>query len=158
MIFQDCSGFLDFLDTPPRLQIFLKEVKQPPKGERSCSHCFQTCSLACRGRVDKSHRTQALVFLISRLWVRVPVVALVSLSKTLNRYCIALRMGRKAVGPVCCVTHVQEPSALIAKRRGSPRWSWFDWLHIAPQHLVNQYMVLCKGIGLILRHVAPHTL
>ncbi len=30
------------------------------------------------------HWTQALVFLISRVWVRVPVLTLVSLSKTLN--------------------------------------------------------------------------
>ncbi len=51
-------------------------------------------------------------------------------------------MGRKAVGPVCCVTHVKEPSALIVKRRSPPRCSWFVWLHIAPQHLVNHYMVV----------------
>ena len=30
-------------------------------------------------------------------------------------------MGRKAVGPMCCVTQVKEPSALIEKRGGSPR-------------------------------------
>ena len=27
-------------------------------------------------------------------------------------------MGRKAIGPVCCVTHVKEPSALIEKKKG----------------------------------------
>ncbi len=32
-------------------------------------------------------------------------------SKTLNHDCFVLQMGRKAVGPVCCVTHVKEPSA-----------------------------------------------
>ena len=32
-----------------------------------------------------------------------------------------------AVAPMCCVTHVKEPSALIKKRRGSPRCSWL-WL------------------------------
>ena len=58
------------------------------------------------------------------------VVTLVSLSKTLNHCCI-LRMGRKTVGPMCCVTHVKEHSALIAKRRGSPRCSWL-WLLYAP--------------------------
>ena len=73
------------------------------------------------------HWTQALVFLISRVWVRVPVVTLVSLSKTLNHYCFILRMGCKAVGPVCCVMHVKEPSALIVKRRGSPR-CFLVWL------------------------------
>ncbi len=54
------------------------------------------------------------------------------------------------VGPMCCVTRVKEPSALIEKRRGLPRCSWFDWQHHALQHLVNHYMVLCKGVGLIL--------
>ena len=29
-------------------------------------------------------------------------------------------MGRKAVGTMCCVTHLKEPSALIEKRRGCP--------------------------------------
>ena len=53
---------------------------------------------------------------VARMWVRIPawpVVALVSLSKTLNHNCFVLRMGRKAVGPMCCVMHVKEP-----KRRG----------------------------------------
>ena len=45
----------------------------------------------------------------SRMWVRIPVVTLVSLSKTLNHNCFVLRMGRKAVGSVCCVMHVKEP-------------------------------------------------
>ena len=67
-------------------------------------------------------------------------------------------MGRKAVGPVCCVMHVKEPSALIEKRRGSPRCSWFDWQHIAPQHLVNHYMVLCKRSRSHNSNVVPHTL
>ena len=58
------------------------------------------------------------------MWVRFPVAALVSLSKTLNHNCFVLRMGRKAVGPVCCVIHVKEPSSLIVKRRGLPRCFW----------------------------------
>ena len=33
---------------------------------------------------------------------------------------------------------------------------WFDWLHIMPQHLVNHYIVLFKGIGPKLQRVAPH--
>ena len=62
------------------------------------------------------HWTQVLV-----LWVRIPawpVAALVSLSKTLNRNCFVLRMGRKAGGPVCCVMHVKEPRTLIVKEKG----------------------------------------
>ena len=46
------------------------------------------------------------------------VVAFVSLSKTLNHNCFVLRMGRKAVGPVCCVMHVKEPRTLIVKEKG----------------------------------------
>ena len=46
------------------------------------------------------------------------VVALVSLSKTLNHNCFVLRMGRRAVGPVCCVMHVKEPRTLIVKEKG----------------------------------------
>ena len=48
-----------------------------------------------------------------------PVAALVSLSKTLNRNCFVLWMGRKAVGPVCCVMHVKEPRTLIVKEKGA---------------------------------------
>ena len=55
---------------------------------------------------------------VVRMWVRIPawpVAALVSMGKTLNRNCFVLRMGRKAVGPVCCVMHVKEPRTLIVK-------------------------------------------
>ena len=58
---------------------------------------------------------------VVRMWVRIPawpVAALVSLSKTLNHNCFVLRMGRKAVGPVCCVLHIKEPRALIVKEKG----------------------------------------
>ena len=63
------------------------------------------------------HWTQVLVLpeCESPAW---PVAALVSLSKTLNHNCFVLRMGRKAVGPVCCVTHVKEPRTLIVKEKG----------------------------------------
>ena len=58
---------------------------------------------------------------VVRMWVRIPawpVAALVSLSKTLNHNCFVLRMGRKAVGPACCVMHVKEPRTLIVKEKG----------------------------------------
>ena len=57
---------------------------------------------------------------VVRMCVRIPawpVAALVSLSKTLNHNCFVLRMGRKAVGPVCCVMHVKEPRTLIVKEK-----------------------------------------
>ena len=53
---------------------------------------------------------------VVRMWVRIlawPVAVLVSLSKTLNYNCFVLRMGCKAVRPVCCVMHVKEPRTLI---------------------------------------------
>ena len=57
------------------------------------------------------------------MWVQIsawPVAMLVSLSKTLNHNCFVLWMGRKAVGPVCCVLHVKEPRTLtcIMKEKG----------------------------------------
>ena len=63
---------------------------------------------------------------VARMWVQIPawqVAALVSFSKTLNHNCFVLQMGRKGVGPVCCVMHVKEPRTLIVKetRRGLPR-------------------------------------
>ena len=64
----------------------------------------------CRGRAVKSTEFQTLLFLISRVWIRIPSHVLVSLSKTLT-HCFVLQMGRKVVGSVCCVTHVKEPSA-----------------------------------------------
>ena len=62
-------------------------------------------------------------------------------------------MGQKATGPVCYVTHVKEPSAVIKKRRG-----WFDWQRIVQQHIVNHYMVLCKRISFQTSNIVPHTL
>ena len=42
-----------------------------------------------------------------------------------SKPCSVLQMGCTAVGPVCCVTHIEEPGALnIEKRRGSPLCSW----------------------------------
>ena len=53
---------------------------------------------------------------VANMWVRIPawpVAVLMSLSN-----CFVLRMGRKAVGPVCCVMHVKEPRTLIVKEKG----------------------------------------
>ena len=62
----------------------------------------------------------------SRMWVRIPAVTLVSLSKTLNHNCFVLRRGRKAVGPVCCLMHVKEPMTLIVKEKGI--WHPAGWI------------------------------
>ena len=45
------------------------------------------------------------------------IVTLVSVSKTID-HCFVLQMGRKAVGPMCCVTNVKETGALIRKENG----------------------------------------
>ena len=66
------------------------------------------------------------------MWVRIPVVTLVSLSKTLNHNCFVLRMGRKAVVPVCCVMHVKEPRTLIVKEKGLAP-VFLDWQLNAPK-------------------------
>ena len=66
------------------------------------------------------------------------VVTLVSSSKTLNHSCFGL--GRKAVGSVCCVMHVKEPSERIVSegvRSGVP-----GKIGSMPQHLVKHCMVL----------------
>ena len=66
-----------------------------------------------------------------------PSRTLVSLLKSRHlhnvhcNHCFVLRKGSKAVGPMCFVTPVKEPSALIGKRRGSPNCSWL-WLLNAP--------------------------
>ena len=62
--------------------------------------------------------------LIRRVWVGVLVVTLVSSSKKLNHYCSVLCMGFKAIGPVCYVMNVKEPSALVLRE-------WV-WLYIVP--------------------------
>ena len=59
---------------------------------------------------------------VVRMWVRIPawpVAALVSLSKTLNHNCFVLRMVRKAVGPVCCVMHVNRTRDTYREREGA---------------------------------------
>ena len=72
---------------------------------------------------------------VFRMWVRIPawpVAALVFLSKTLNHNCFVLRMGRKAVGPVCCVMHVKEPRTLIVKEKGFAP-VFLEWQQNAPK-------------------------
>ena len=93
--------------------------------------CYQISLWKCRGRAVKSTEFKLWCFWSAECGFESPAVTLVSLSKTLN-HCFVLRMGRKAVGPMCCVTHVKEssaPSALFEK--GIARCSWL-WLLYAP--------------------------
>ena len=55
--------------------------------------------------------------------------------------------GRKAIGPMCCVTHVKEPSALIEKRRGFAPVFLAGLAAYCATHLVNYYMVLCMNFA-----------
>ena len=67
----------------------------------TCTGCALVCRLVVAQRIRAPDSSSALVFLISRVWVRVLVMTLVSFSKTPNHYWCVLRMGRKAVGIVC---------------------------------------------------------
>ena len=78
-------------------------------------HRHHSSSSECCGRV---HWTRVLALSECGFEIRPwPVAALVSLSKTLNHNCFVLQMGRKAVGPMCCVMHVKEPRTLIVKEK-----------------------------------------
>ena len=64
---------------------------------------------------------------------------------------------RRRLLTVCCVMHVKRTQCTYREDEWfRPRCSWFDWLHIVPQYLVNHYMVFCLENSVIL--VAPHTL
>ena len=63
-------------------------------------------------------------------------------SKTLNHDALSFGWDVKLL--VLRVLRNKEPSTLIEMRRGSPRCCWFVRQHIAPQQLVNHYMVLCN--------------
>ena len=51
----------------------------------------------------QAHQTQTLVFLIIRVWARVPFLKRVYLSKTVDHFLFVLRMGQKTTCPVCYV-------------------------------------------------------
>ena len=81
-------------------------------------HMFALCGSVVAERLRAPNSNSFVP--ISRVWVRNPSHdTCVKLSKTLQQ-CFVLWMGRKAVGPICCVTNVKWPSALIEKWRGSP--------------------------------------
>ena len=71
------------------------------------------------------HRVRVLV-----VWVQIPSRDTCVLIKHVT-IASSFWMGRKVVGPMCCVTHVKKTSTLIENRRGSPRCSWL-WLLYAP--------------------------
>ena len=93
---------------------------------------------------------------VVRMWVRIPawpVAALVSLSKTLNHDCFVLRMGRKTVGPVCCVMHVKEPRTLIVKEKGLAR----VFLDLRLEHPAGWICACYKSSVLLYYYLAKQT-
>ena len=100
---------------------FTVRTIKPSHHNTLCAYCWK-----CHGRAVKSTKFKLWCFWV---WVQIPSRDTCVL-ETLN-HCFVLRIRLKAVGPMCCVTHVKEPSALIEKRRGSPRCSW-QWLLNAP--------------------------
>ena len=46
-------------------------------------------------------------------------------------------MGRKVIGPLCCVMHVKEPRHLSQGGGVRPMVFWNSLLHIVPQHIVK---------------------
>ena len=105
-------------------QITVIKLPNLTKYLQTISPCTCTCYLQVHWRPNRvAERSSALDSSsgVVRMWVRIsawPVAARVSLSKTLNHNCFVLQMGRKAVGPVCCVMHVKEPRTLIVKEKG----------------------------------------
>ena len=91
--------------------------------DQVAKHIFCLKQISWKRSVVVAERSSALDLSsgVVRMWVRIPAwpfAALVSLSKTLNHNCFVLRMGRKAVGPVCCVMHVQKTRTLTMKEKG----------------------------------------
>ena len=99
-------------------------VERPNFGKMSCSRSMVASNIwnhILRSVVAERSSALDSSSGVARMWVWIPawpVAALVFLSKTLNHNCFVLRMGRKAVGPVCCVMHVKEPRTLIVKEKG----------------------------------------
>ena len=59
-------------------------------------------------------------------------------------------MGRKAVGPVCCVMHVKEPRTLIVKEKGLAP----VFLDLRLEHPAGWICVRYKSSVLLLLHIA----
>ena len=97
-----------------------RQICTPLKNKDDITSAILAPSFYCSVVVGLVHYLDSSSGVV-RMWVRIPawpVAALVSLSKTLNHNCFVLRMGRKAVGPVCSVMHVKEPRTLIVKEKG----------------------------------------
>ena len=87
-------------------------------------HAIYIHMYTCRSHVGvMAERSSALDSSsgVVRMWVRIPAWPVEALKCPRARHLtnsFVLRMGRKTVGPVCCVMHVKEPRTLIVKEKG----------------------------------------
>ena len=109
------------------LTAYLSCTKYSLLGNQGCGEC--------RGRAVKSTKLKLWCFSTAECGLESPAVTLVSLS-------FVLRMGCKAIGPMCCVNACKRTQCTYRKRRGSPRCYWLDWQHIAPQRLDKMFSVV----------------
>ena len=94
--------------------VWVKLLKQ--NSQMICNRLSVNCSVVAE-RCSALDSSSGVV----RMWVRIPawpVAARVCLSKTIHHNCFVLRMGRKAVGPACCVMRVKEHGTLLGKEKG----------------------------------------
>ena len=77
-----------------------------------------------------------------------------SLNKTINQDASSFGWDTKPLSRVLCNAHKRTQK----RETGSPKCSWSDWLHFASQHIVNNYMVLCKRSRYHNSNEVPHTL
>ena len=89
----------------------------------------------------QEHRIQTLVFLISKVWVRDPVV-----TPTIASF---FRWEVKLLVPLLCNARKR------TQRACRKEFALFDLLHIAPQHLVNHWWYV-KRVDLIIQTQVPH--
>ena len=86
---------------------------------------------------------------VVRMWVRIPAASLVSLSKTLNHNCFVLRMGRKAVDPVCCVMRKARKRTQDTYREREGGLPWCFWngskMHRKHSQYVESIYVSCNA-------------
>ena len=59
-------------------------------------------------------------------------------------------MGRKAVGPVCCVMHVKEPRTLIVKEKGLAPVFLDSRLEHPAGWICARYKILSLSLSLLL--------
>ncbi len=102
-----------------------------------CSRCRHSC------KNKNTLQTKTIKHLVLVLSECVPIITLVSFTKTFNQSCFVLRIGWKPKVPFL----VKSTFTLIVKRRGLPQCFWHGFLLTAPHYSVNPYKVLYKLVS-----------